>query len=260
MLTRSNRWVVACLFALTGIMTPGVHTLADKVDRIIEGEQANVKSAVQSQERVNKIADKTQQLFQDFQLELKRIEDLTSYNTQLTQQIRRQQQSMLETEKAIEDVAIIERQLAPLLDRMVQSLETFIRLDAPFLLEERFGRIAFLKHTLARADVTIAEKFRQVVDAYKVEMEYGDTIESYRGTLTRDDRASEVEFLRVGRIGLMYQTLDGSEHGAWNKETKSWEELGSLYARDIRLGLKVAKKQAAPEMLTLPMPPPEPAQ
>ena len=260
MLTRSNRWVVASLVVLTGIMTPGVHTLADKIDRIIEGEQANVKSAVQSQERVNQIADKTQQLFQDFQLELKRIEDLTSYNTQLTQQIRRQQQSMLETEKAIDDVAIIERQLSPLLDRMVQSLETFIRLDAPFLLEERFERIAFLKHTLARADVTIAEKFRQVIDAYNVEMEYGNTIESYRGTLHVGERSSEVEFLRVGRIGLMYQTLDGSEIGAWNKDTKQWEPLGGLYARDIRLGLKVAKKQAAPEMLTLPMPAPEAAQ
>ncbi len=142
---------------------------------------------------------------------------------------------------------------------MVKSLETFIRLDVPFLLEERFERIAFLKHTLARADVTIAEKFRQVIEAYNVELEYGNTIESYRGTLKLGDHSSEVEFLRVGRIGLMYQSLDGSEIGAWNKETEEWEPLGGLYSRDLRQALKVAKKQAAPEMLTLPMLAPEPA-
>ena len=121
------------------------------------------------------------------------------------------------------------------------------------------SRIAFLKHTLARADVTIAEKFRQVMEAYNVEMDYGNTIESYRGTLKIGENAREVEFLRVGRIGLLYQSLDGSDIGAWNNETRDWQELGGRYARDIRLGLKVAKKQAAPELLTLPMPAPEPA-
>ncbi|HAG92552.1 MAG: hypothetical protein CMK83_09435 [Pseudomonadales bacterium] len=259
MMRHCAKRVVACLVVLSGAMLPGLTTLADKTDRIIEGEQANTKSAVQSQDRVNTIADKTQQLFQDYQLELKRIEDLTSYNTQLTQQIRRQQQSMLETEKSIDDVAIIERQVTPLMERMVKSLETFIKLDVPFLLEERYERIAFLKHTLARADVTIAEKFRQVMEAYNVEMDYGNTIESYRGTLKIGENAREVEFLRVGRIGLLYQSLDGSDIGAWNNETRDWQELGGRYARDIRLGLKVAKKQAAPELLTLPMPAPEPA-
>jgi len=243
---------MACLF-----MLPGITALADKTDRIIEGEKSTIQSAVQSQQRVNSIADKTQQLFQDFQLELKRIEDLTAYNAQLEQQIRRQQQSMLETEKSIDDVATIERQLTPLLQRMVVALETFIRLDVPFLLQERFERIAFLKHTLARADVTLAEKFRQVMEAYNVELDYGNTIESYRGTLNTEEHSSEVEYLRVGRIGLFYQTLDGKDYGAWNNKTAQWVSLGGQYARDIRLGLKVAKKQAAPEMLTLPMPAPE---
>lgn len=239
------------------LMLPGALALADKTDRIIDGEKANIQSAVASQERVNTISDKTQQLFQDFQLELKRIEDLQSYNNQLQSQIRRQQQSMLETEQSIQDVAIIERQLSPLLERMVKSLETFIRLDVPFLLDERFERIAFLKHTLGRTDVALSEKFRQVIDAYNVEVEYGNTIESYRGTLKLADRSSEVEFLRVGRVALLYQSLDGKEIGAWDSKLNQWSPLSSGYARDIRLGLKVAKKQAAPEMLTLPILAPE---
>lgn len=248
----------ACNLVMAAVLLlPAVNTFADKTDRILEGEKANIRSAVQSQEKVNTISDKTQQLFQDFQLELKRIEDLQSYNLQLQQQIRRQQQSMLEMEQSIQDVAIIERQLSPLLQRMVKSLETFIRLDVPFLLDERFERIAFLKHLLTRTDVDLSEKFRQVIDAYNVELEYGNTIESYRGTLKLADRSSEVEFLRVGRVALLYQSLDGKEIGAWNSKQKGWQELGGAYVRDIRLGLKVAKKQAAPEMLTLPVLAPE---
>ncbi|MDY6919254.1 MAG: DUF3450 domain-containing protein [Pseudomonadota bacterium] len=245
--------MVICLFLI-----PDTPARADKTDRIIAGEKATIQSAVESQQRVNRLSDETRALFQDFQLELKRIEDLKAYNEQLRQQIQRQRQSLAETEQAIDDVAIVERQLTPLLNRMVTSLETFIQLDMPFLLEERRERVAFLKHTLNRADVDLAEKFRQVMDAYNVELDYANTIEAYRGTLEIGERAREVEFLRIGRVGLMYQSLGGSEIGAWNSDTGEWKSLSSRYARDIRLGLKVAKKQAAPELLLLPMPAPEP--
>ncbi|MGB3621666.1 DUF3450 domain-containing protein [Ketobacter sp. MCCC 1A13808] len=230
---------------------------ADKADRVIEGEKANTKLAADSQQRINKISDKTQQLFQNFQLELKRIDDLTLYNQQMKGQISRQMTSITDTTQAIDEVAIVERQLSPLLHRMVDSLSTFIKLDVPFLLDERFERVAFLRHTLDRTDVTLAEKFRQVIEAYNVEVEYGNTIESYRGNLNLGDRSREVEFLRIGRVALLYQSLDGNDLGAWNSDTHRWQPLDGRYRRDIRLGLKVAKKQAAPELLLLPVLAPE---
>lgn len=230
---------------------------ADKTDRIIQQQKANINSAAQSQRRIDNMSDKTQDLFQDFQMELKRIEDLKLYNLQLQQQIQRQKTSIETTKQSIQDVAIIERQITPLLNRMIQSLETFISLDVPFLLEERSERVAFLKHTLQRTDVSLSEKYRQVMEAYNVEMEYGNTIESYRASLVVDQQTREVEFLRIGRVGLMYQTLDGKELGAWNSRTKSWQQLDGRYRRDIRLGFKIARKQAAPELLSLPMLAPE---
>ncbi|MCG8534932.1 MAG: DUF3450 domain-containing protein [Pseudomonadales bacterium] len=240
-----------------GVSLIHVSAWADKTDRIVEGEKANIKRAAQSQQRIDAISDKTQSLFQDFQLELKRIEDLKVYNLQLEQQIARQKQSIVDTKQAIQDVAIVERQITPLLTRMIDSMEAFINLDVPFLLEERFERVAFLRHTLQRTDVTLSEKYRQVIEAYNVEVNYGNTIESYRGTLKVNNQNREVEFLRIGRVGLMYQTLDGTELGAWNSRNRQWEPLDGRYRRDIRLGLKVARKQAAPELLTLPMLAPE---
>lgn len=233
---------------------------ASQVDDIVSGEKATIQQAAQSQQRINRISDTTQQAFTDYQLELKRIEDLQVYNLQMEKQIQRQQEAIATTAQSIQDVAIIERQVTPLLARMIESLETFIRLDLPFQQDERTERVTFLKNTLERSDVSTAEKFRQVMDAYNIEVEYGNTIEAWRGTLVLQDKPREVEFLRVGRIALMYQTLDGTDLGVWNIRERAWTELDGRYRKDFRLGLKVARKQAAPELLTLPIQAPEAAE
>ena len=52
----------------------------------------------------------------------------------------------------------------------------------------------------------------------------------------------------------IYQTLDGSEAGVWNQQTRSWEPLAASYRTAIRQGLRIARKQAAPDMIRLPLP------
>ncbi|MEZ5504978.1 MAG: DUF3450 domain-containing protein [Gammaproteobacteria bacterium] len=230
---------------------------ADKVDDIVRGEKATIQQAAQSQRKIDQLSDATQQAFAEYQLELKRIEDLKVYNLQMERQLQKQQEAIATAQQSITDVAIVERQIAPLLSRMIDSLATFVNLDLPFLQEERRERVKFLQNTLERSDVTLAEKFRQVMDAYAIEVEYGNTIEAWRGTLVWDSQPHEVEFLRIGRIALIYQTLDGNDLGVWNSKTQSWEALDGRYRKDVRLGLKIARKQAAPELLTLPIQAPE---
>ena len=239
---------------LVGGMAPA---WADKVDQIVSGEKATLRDAAASQKKIDKLSDATQKAFADYQLELKRIEDLKVYNLQMQRQLERQQEAITSAEQSITDVAIVERQIQPLLARMVDTLDTFIKLDIPFLQDERHERVQFLKNTLDRSDVTLAEKFRQVMDAYAIEVEYGNTIEAWRGTLIWDSQPHEVEYLRVGRVVLVYQTLDGNHLGVWNVKTQSWEPLEGRFRKDVRLGLKIARKQAAPEMLTLPILAPE---
>ena len=242
---------------LVPLLCWSVNASADKVDTIVNGEKTTIQQAAQSQQRIDTLSDATQQMFQQYQMELKRVEDLKVYNLQMERQIERQKDAIASTQQSIQDVAIEERQIAPLMARMIDALADFIRLDLPFLQDERQERVKFLRHTLDRSDVSLAEKFRQVMDAYNIEVQYGNTIESYRGTLTLDNKPREVEFLRVGRIALMYQTLDGNELGVWNVKKQAWEPLDGSYRKDIRLGLKIARKQAAPELLTLPIAAPE---
>ena len=73
------------------------------------------------------------------------------------------------------------------------------------------------------------------------------------------DRGVEipVDFLRVGRVGLLYKTRDAEEYGVWNQADKTWETLDkSDYANWIDEGLRVAKKQAAPQLIRVPLPQP----
>ena len=104
-----------------------------------------------------------------------------------------------------------------------------------------------------RADVAPSEKFRRVMEAYQVEMDYGRTVEAYTGLQTIDGQERDVDFLRIGRTALIYQTRDGGIQGNWNKQTRQWEKLDASYRSQITKGLRVARKQMAPEVLMVPV-------
>jgi hypothetical protein len=127
---------------------------------------------------------------------------------------------------------------------MLDTLTKYVALDLPFLPDERKNRIANLESIMTRADVSTSEKYRRIVEAYQIEMEYGRTIEAYQGKV--EDKT--VELLRVGRVALMYQTLDGKETGYWDVDGKKWV-VDSSYHESMVKGLKVAKKQAAPDFI-----------
>jgi hypothetical protein len=139
-------------------------------------------------------------------------------------------------------VKVIHRQVTPLMLRMVDGLEQFIKLDLPFLLEEREKRVAFLKKLLEQSDVNVPEKFRRVLEAYSIENDYGRSIETYKGNLPIEGVSREVEFLRIGRIALLFQTIDREFSGVWDNKKKDWVPLGAEYRNEIYKGRRMAKK------------------
>jgi Protein of unknown function (DUF3450) len=187
----------------------------------------------------------------------KQIEGLTVYNQLLERQLENQQTEVTEIRAAIEQVPELERQIPPLLTRMVDGLEQFVAMDLPFLQEERANRIATLKTLLERTDVTVAEKMRRVLEAWQVENEYGRTNLAYTGQLEIDGMQREVEFLRIGRIALLYQTPDGEYTGAWDQRTRAWVPLSDVNRNSVRQGLQMARAQVAPNMLMIPIPAPD---
>ena len=220
----------------------------------INVEQATNNAAVQSQKTINKLSDKTQKMLEQYRSANHQTETLITYNKHLKDLLNSQETEKTSLEQQLKDIENTQREIVPLILRMLDSLEQFISLDLPFLPEERKQRLTKLKTMMIRADVTHAEKFRRIVEAYQVENDYGNTIEAYRADLTIKGVSSSVDFLRLGRVALYYQRLDGSETGYWDKEQKQWQTLSTNYRNDIRNGLRIARKETAPDLLTLPIP------
>ena len=228
------------------------------VTTTVNEQQAANKAAAASQTRVNQLDDETQAMLNEYRVTLRETESLRRYNEQLEIQIKSQEAEVVSINQQIQDIDRTNREIYPLMQRMIETLEQFVKLDVPFLAEERAKRVATLKETVNRADVSTAEKYRRLLEAYTIEMEYGRTSDAYEDKLGEGDAARTVNVLRIGRTALMYQTLDGDETGYWDADQKTWVE-DSDYAKHVKEGLKVARKQVAPDLLIVPVRAPEAA-
>jgi len=246
----------SCIFGLT------FSTLAftDSLNQAIDTELQTNKAAAQSQTKIDKISDQSRQMLDQYRHTLREIETLGTYNTHLAELVVSQDEEKTNLEKQLREIEVTQREIVPLMLRMLDNLDTFIQLDSPFLPSERRKRVDLLKSMMKRSDVTDAEKYRRVLEAYQIENDYGHTIEAYRADLQMNGSSRPVDFLRFGRIALFYQTLNGNETGVWNKKEKKWEVLQSSYQHAVRKGLRIARKEAAPDLLTLPIPAPETVQ
>ncbi|WP_426358116.1 DUF3450 domain-containing protein [Pseudocolwellia sp. HL-MZ19] len=225
----------------------------EPLSQVVDAGKTINESANKSQRRVDNISEQIQTKLQQFKTVNKEVDGLRVYNKQMNTQIDNQLTELDQLAVSMEQVSIIERQVSPLMARMIDTLEAFVDLDVQFLPEERTKRIAGLQKMMERADVSVSEKFRRVLEAYQVEVEYGRTIEAYNGLLTVDGSERDVDFLRIGRVSLVYQTRDGQKLGLWNNETKSWDELPAEYRSDINKGLRIARKQLAPDLIIVPV-------
>lgn len=226
---------------------------ADTLSNTIQTENSIQKNAVKSQKKIDGLDDRTRKMLEQYRSATRQTKTLLTYNAHLKALLDSQETEKSSFEQQLEQIETTQREIVPLILNMQQSLEQFVQLDLPFLPEERQQRITRLKEMIPRADVSNAEKFRRIIEAYQIENDYGNTIEAYRANIELAGETSSVDFLRLGRVALYYQRLDGSETGFWNSTEKRWETLPTEYRNSIRQGLRIARKEAAPDLLTLPV-------
>ena len=206
-----------------------------------------------SQIIVSNLSDERQNLLGQYRLVLQQIDRLIAYNDYVERLIVDQEAQITDIGKQLDQFALIERGIVPLMLDSIEILDKFIDLDVPFLLEERKARVARLRIIMNLSDVTVSEKYRQIMDAYQIETTYGRDIEAYTGLLEIDGESRQVDFLRIGRTSLTYQTPDQEETGFWNKQAGQWEKLPNKYQSYVTQGLRVARKQVTPNLLELPI-------
>lgn len=242
-----------------GIGCGGLAQATDSLSSSIELQARSVKDATNSQVRIDQTHEKTQTLVSEYSAVTRELESLKRYDAHLERMVQNQENTIAERERQLDDIAVTHREVVPLMSRMVDSLSRFIELDVPFLSAERRRRVESLQELIDSPEATAAEKYRRILEAYRIEVEYGRTVEAYPGSLVTSEGNSTVEFLRVGRIVFIYRTLDGAQAGVWDSSTAAWNELSDEYRGDLAKAFRVARKQAAPDLLKLPVFAPESA-
>lgn len=252
-LIRSRRPRLRAALLLSTLLLPG---LAGAQQATLEAALAEQKSGVEeagrSQARIAQLAEQTSELLGEYRVAAQRLDRVRIYNDNLEALVRDQQREKDDIDRQLASFQVVQQDIIPLMFEMIDDLERFIELDLPFQLEERRTRVRLLRDVMERSDVTVSEKYRQIMGAYQIEADFTRTTEAYDGML--GDR--RVEFLRVGRILLAYQTPDRAITGFWNKNAGEWQTDDS-FRNDVVEGLRVARKQAAPNLLRLPLPAPE---
>ncbi len=248
----SSRHLAAAILAVSVSMISG-SVFAQTVDQVLQADQRRLNLAQQSQERINTIVEGTRSLEDQYRAINKEIDGLKVYNRLMRAQVEGQTATLEDISLSMDQVDVINRQVFPLMERMIDGLEQSISLDVPFLMEERTKRIEDLKSIMERSDVTVAEKFRKVMEAYQIENDYGTSSEYYTESLTIDGATRSFNMLRIGRIGLYFQSDDTKITGRWNNDSRSWE-IDNSARNEVRKGLRMARQLIAPELIIIPVP------
>ena len=229
---------------------------AQSLGSTVQVEKKINDDSAKSQARVSSLARQTQDLLTEYRSVVRETESLKIYNDNLERVVNDQRTEVESINQQLAGLEATNRGVVPLMLEMIDALDQIVEADVPFRIEERRARVQRLRDMMDQAEVTASEKYRRVMEAYQGELEYGRTTEADSARLPGTEQT--VDFLRVGRTLLVYQTSDNSVTGWFNPRTRAFEELDDdRFRLEVKDGLAIAKNEKAPDLVMLPVPGPE---
>ncbi|MCX7552621.1 DUF3450 domain-containing protein [Marinicella sp. S1101] len=207
-------------------------------------------AAESSQKNIDRLSDQTEELLVQYRTVISEIESLTVYNQQLESVVNDQNSQIQSMNNQMTELESTNRAVVPMVIEMVDMLRQIVESDVPFRINERIKRVETLESMLNASNVTTSEKYRKVTEAYQIELDYGRSVSTYQADI---DGGVKVNFLQIGRTALLYQTLDEKSSGWYNTNTNQFEPLDDRYNASIKEGIRIAAKQAAPNLVGLPI-------
>ncbi len=249
-----SRCLVPCL-ALCGLLLAG-GARAEPLAEILSSGEQSAAAGQAAQAEVDRLATATRALLEEYKSVSRQIEGLGIHNARLERLHEDQQRRLAELELASAGALALQREIAPLLTRMIDSLEQFISLDLPFRLAERNARIVALRRGMESADTPVDMSFRDVLLAYRAELDYARHLGTYADTISVDGAAVGVQVLQVGRSVLLAQTPDATRGFRWDPSARGWVTLDDSYLEAVTQGVAIARGDQPPVLLRLPLPAP----
>jgi len=231
---------------------------AQGLDSSVEAEKQINEQSAESQSRVSELARQAQDLLAEYRSVVRETQSLKIYNDNLEKVVSDQRSEVGSIERQLAGLEETNRGIVPLMLEMIAALDRIVEADVPFRIAERRARVDRLRGMMDQAGVTASEKYRRVMEAYQGELEFGRTTEAYSDVLPTTGQT--VDFLRVGRTLLIYQSSDQSVTGWFNPASRQFEELETdRFRQQVKDGLAIARNEKAPNLVILPVPGPEDA-
>ena len=239
---------------LITILTPFIFA-QEIVDKALDSQVDASSSSVVAQRDIERLDEEAKKLYYEFKDIVNEFEGLRRYDNQLEKIVFSQEEEVIDILKQLESLDNVNKEILPFLKTIIDSLRAFIKLDIPFLLESRIARVDELDSIILKSNITTAEKFRKVFEAYQLEATFGNTIETYPGFIDVDEETLSVDYFRLGRLGWYYRSPNGNETGYWDKSSEKWIDSGSKLDEGIKAALDIANRQSPPNFINLPIQP-----
>lgn len=231
---------------------------AQQVEPVLDTSRAVAQETGQSQGRIDNLDSRIQNLLSDYRANLNQLEQLNRYNASQQRQVDSQRREIASLERDINNIASLQRAVQPLMEDMVEALAELVEADVPMLLDERRGRVERLRNIMDDPGRSPAQRYRLVVEAYQIENELGRTIEAYRDSIEVDGRTYEnVEFLRIGRVALIFRTDDDQVLKRFDADSGSWVDLDRSFLPDVKTASRIAREQIPPDLIFIPVTAPQ---
>lgn len=255
--------IIRLLLALAAPTLVVVGTAAQAqqdLDPALDASRQAAENTSASQEQINDIDSRIQQLVGDYRANLRQLEQLNRYNDSQERQVAAQRREVESLTDDINNIASLQRAVQPLMQDMVNALGEVVQSDLPFLMGERQARVTRLQNLMEDPSSSPAQRYRMIIEAFQIEAEYGRTIEAYRADIETEERLYEnVDVLRVGRYALIFKTDNDEDLKRFDPGSRRWMDLDKSYLEPVKTAMRVAREQIPPELLYIPVTAPETA-
>lgn len=244
--------IAACVVGALALASAS-NAFAGPLEDVQKEERKISVAAAKSQEKINNLFEQSQELLVEYRAVVDQTENLKVYNDYLAGLVADQQRVIDSLQRQIDSIEETKQNIVPLMGRMIDSLEQFIALDVPINKQERLDRVQRLRDLMTNSSVTVSEQFRQVLDAYSIENEYGNRIQSYQGSIETGGTEVAVDFFNLGRTALLALSLDQANAWAWDNDARAWEKLGAEYLDSTIEAVRMAQGLVPEDLVQLPI-------
>ncbi|SHO56172.1 hypothetical protein VQ7734_01941 [Vibrio quintilis] len=246
----SLKYSVVCLAAVTAVSV----SAASQFDKAKSVQTQTNRASAKSQQVIDKSASASISLKTEIEQLNEEIRNLTVYRDHLDALVQNQNEEARNLNSQISGIKQTRQGIVPLMYQMIDGLSETIAGDKPLRISQRHQRVSELKKLMTRADISEAEKYRRILDAYQIELDYGNKIATYQDEISLSGQASvAADILYLGRLALLARSPDHQRFWSWDIQSGQWIEGDLSYLTDINQAYSLANHQTAPGLLTVPV-------